>query len=367
MIHSIHIHNFKVFKDVNIELAPLTILTGLNGRGKSSMIQALLLAWDTMHSSNPSFELNNRLVGLGTAAEVFSWFHDDNIIAIGINGSNYSNLFKSEILRPYMANDDSISLDLTENNRFPYETGNDNLLYLSTWRMRDLHHFPTASQQRMFLSNPLSELYGDGMLTPIFLELFGKNNIKIPALAADSTTDMTLVGQANAWLKVISPDLNFDVKSSDKGMRLRYSQVGTKGVSTLSAEAYNVGFGISYALPVITSILASKPGDIVIIETPEAHIHPAGQAKLMNLIARAAACGVQVILETHSDHVIHGVLRNLKSSVLRENNVCMLFFDQLNKDTGAVIRVLQCTSHGRIRGACPGFFDQYMSDMDELL
>ena len=59
----------------------------------------------------------------------------------------------------------------------------------------------------------------------------------------------------------------------------------------------NVGFGLSYVLPVLVALLAAPPGGLVIIENPEAHLHPHGQTMMGELCARAAAAGVQVIIE----------------------------------------------------------------------
>ncbi len=69
----------------------------------------------------------------------------------------------------------------------------------------------------------------------------------------------------------------------------------------------NVGFGISYALPVVTALLAAQPGELIIIENPESHIHPRGQAGLGKLIAKTAMNDVQLIVETHSDHIVNGI------------------------------------------------------------
>lgn len=77
-------------------------------------------------------------------------------------------------------------------------------------------------------------------------------------------------------------------------------------------DALNTGFGITYVLSVLVAVLFAPKGSLVLIENPEAHIHPAAQAALMKLISRAAEHGVQIILETHSDHVINGALVALK-------------------------------------------------------
>ena len=69
----------------------------------------------------------------------------------------------------------------------------------------------------------------------------------------------------------------------------------------------NMGFGVSYALPVITAGLLAPAGSLLVVENPEAHLHPAGQSRVGRFLAHLAASGVQVVAETHSDHVLNGV------------------------------------------------------------
>src|SRR4029078_5782856 len=68
----------------------------------------------------------------------------------------------------------------------------------------------------------------------------------------------------------------------------------------------NVGFGLSYSLPMITVLLSAIPSSIVLLENPEAHCHPRGQSQLARLIAMASK-RLQVIVETHSDHLMNGL------------------------------------------------------------
>src|SRR5260370_36481781 len=69
----------------------------------------------------------------------------------------------------------------------------------------------------------------------------------------------------------------------------------------------SVGFGITYALPIVVAVLSAHPGSLVIIENPEAHLHPRGQVKMGELLCQASAAGIQILIETHSDHVLNGI------------------------------------------------------------
>lgn len=367
MITSVHIHNFKVFSDVEQPIAPLTVLTGLNGRGKSSFIQAILLAWSTVKNERTFIALDNEYVNLKTVGDVFSWYNIDDIFMLRLNCDKHSFLLESNPVKPHNTLENGFALN--DANSHNYNLLSSRLLYLSTWRMGDLSKFPQPPPSQM-TSSSLSVEHGDALLTPRYLDLFANTSLSIPSLVRSQAESPCLFSEVEAWLKVVSPDLSLRISRGSSEMKVSYYPLDTRGNPTQFADAINVGYGISYALPVITSILASKPGDIVIIETPEAHIHPAGQARLMDLFARAAAAGVQIILETHSDHIIHGLLRNLKAEVIREEDACVLYFDkQEGEDAqdGIVISSLPCSSNGRIKRAPKGFFDQYMIDMDELL
>lgn len=363
MINSVGLHNFKLFKDIQQELKPLTLLTGLNGRGKSTFIQAMLTMWHTLDKGDLIFSLDNQYVRLGDVEDILPWTLDDNRVGLSLTiKENCYELYSKEISAEWseeniipLEDDDS---DIRRMLRLPH------LHYLAAGRMPAMDCFPTASQP--VKKKSLSIRYGDGMATARFLYEYGKELLKVPELVYPGCEFSMLENQANAWLKVISPDLDFHVRRLGSDFQIRYSTVHAQGIP-LSANACNVGYGITYALPIITAILSSSPGDVVIVETPEAHIHPTGQARLMDLCSLAAANGIQVILETHSDHIVHGVLRNLKNGLLKEDDVAVLFFD---KDSGAEqpsIVSQKVTQKGRIRKPSPGFFDQYMNDMDALL
>ena len=96
----------------------------------------------------------------------------------------------------------------------------------------------------------------------------------------------TLYDQVNAWLKVISPGAYIDVSKKTVGDEDFYqASVGFgEKESDVTFRPQNVGFGISYVLPVLVTILTARPGNIVMIENPEATSIPRGSQKLENFL-----------------------------------------------------------------------------------
>ena len=130
--------------------------------------------------------------------------------------------------------------------------------------------------------------------------------------------------------------------------------------------ALNTGFGVSYVLPIIVGLLSTVPGGLVIIENPEAHIHPAAQSALMELISRVVKGGAQVILETHSDHIIFGALVNMKRSTLKKTDVSILHFDSPSYDGILSVTPVSIGPDCRIKNAPPHFVEQMNLDLDVL-
>lgn len=87
---------------------------------------------------------------------------------------------------------------------------------------------------------------------------------------------------------------------------LRYSFIQDQQVSN-AYRSTNVGFGLTYSLPIFVAVLSSRPGSLILLENPEAHLHPKGQSRLGEFLAIAASQGIQIVAETHSDHVLNGV------------------------------------------------------------
>ena len=94
----------------------------------------------------------------------------------------------------------------------------------------------------------------------------------------------------------------------------------------------HTGFGITQVLPIVVAALSAQKGDLVLIENPEVHLHPAGQATMGKFLSEVASAGVQVVLETHSDHVLNGIRRSVKDRILSSSDVALHFFQSQPKD-----------------------------------
>ena len=167
-----------------------------------------------------------------------------------------------------------------------------------------------------------------------------------------------------------SPNLRLLTKSESDQDRvgLRYQFEGARGVSN-EYRPTNVGFGVSYTLPVVLAILAAQPGDLLLIEAPEAHLHPRGQAKVGELMALAAESGVQLLVETHSDHVLNGVRIAVHQRVLHPLNAGFFYFqwDPKRADGATSVQRLSVDSRGRLDPWPEGFFDEMDRSLEILL
>ena len=108
------------------------------------------------------------------------------------------------------------------------------------------------------------------------------------------------------------------------------------------------------------------------IENPEAHLHPEGQAELARLMCLVAQRGIQVIVETHSDHIVNGVLVNCKRfekegyGIDREN-VSMYYFSGQDEEHAVIYEEVKVLSDGKVEYQPKGFFDRVEKDIDYLL
>ena len=122
---------------------------------------------------------------------------------------------------------------------------------------------------------------------------------------------------------------------------------------------------MTQVLPIVVAALSAAEDGLLLIENPEVYLHPAGQAHMGEFLADVAAAGVQVILETHSDHVLNGIRRAVKRSALSAADVALHFFRPRSDDDDDATQVhrVMLDHDGNFDDWPDGFFDQFDKDM----
>jgi len=370
MITYLKVKNFKSLK--NIEIAPksLNLLTGLNGMGKSSLIQVLLVLRQSNFSGSldgRGLVLNGEIVKLGTGKDVLyqsAGEEDDLFIEI----RSIDNQFGSWQFK-YNA----------ENHILPIRKKNLEGMNLSTFPLfspyfqyLNAEHISPESlydkSQLEVIENKQLGNYGE--YTAHYLSEFGlKDQIKFANLRHPNAKSNTLIHNVDAWLGEITPGCRIiveDIISLDK-VRLAF-QFETKSGYTDEFKPQNVGFGLSHILPIIVSILSADVNKIIIIENPESHIHPQGQSKIGELLFLAALNGVQLFVETHSDHILNGIRVAIKKQNAHADNVGIYFFEKCTEENEqfTIIKSPALDNNGRIDNWPPGFFDEWENNLLEL-
>ena len=135
-------------------------------------------------------------------------------------------------------------------------------------------------------------------------------------------------------------------------------------------SALQVGFGLSFVLPVVTALLKAKTGDLILIENPEAHLHPSAQVRLGQMISKAVSCGAQVIVETHSDHLLNGIRLARKEKVLKlESDVNLIFVQRksINNELVTLTNEIKIYDNGKLSDRPPFFFDTWEDTLMKLI
>ncbi len=221
---------------------------------------------------------------------------------------------------------------------------------------------------------PLSESRartGDlGVQGQFVLHLLLENGTR-PLIEGDprlrAAPSLRLSDQVDAWLQEISPGCHLEfeaVRAADLAISgFKFDREGD--VSSRRFRATNVGFGLSYVLPVVVGLLACRPESLVIVENPEAHLHPKGQTRLGQLAARAAASGSQVIIETHSDHFMDGVRIEVREGRLQASDTAFHYFIRTGIEATVISPIIN--ADGRLSEWPAGFFDQHDENLAKLL
>lgn len=370
-MNTLSISNFKCFTEVNIPINRLTVMAGANGNGKSTTIQALLFLRKTIEQSfklsddlyelndesiNQRIDLNNGyLLSLGNSSYITNRHLGKNEIKIGLDDSINSIEFEFD------ADDIKGQLYLTtfDSN---YKGSNDiikkTFYYLNAERIGprisqaiQYYDYPNVGFQGEYVAQLIADV---NYITPVEEER-RHPKIKNPRLEP----------QVNAWLDDLMPGVRVSAIQSIETLtaQIQVENYYIKGDPTI---ATNIGFGISYVLPIIVTGLIAEKGSFLIVENPEAHLHPSAQSKIGRFLAMVANSGINVIIETHSDHVLNGIQIAVAKEEIEADFATINFFSQKDEEVQPNIDSISISEKGELSNWPKGFFDQTQIDFAEL-
>lgn len=349
------LRDYKCFSSLSLSLSKINLLTGLNGAGKSTAIQSLLLLSQSVQASQnlANISLNGSLVGLGSLSDItrvgasfypdLSVTIDDEPFTFTLSGGSASRFVPCETA----SLSDNASQLLSE------------VVFISAARDIEspLQHMPSAP-----LATPASVGRDGRYSCHTFFEQSDNDVCEQKRMPGEIGT--TFRKQVNAWLSYLFPGSEVNVQLV-QGLE-HYLLQFRSGPAAEWVRPENTGFGISYCLPIIVALLSAQPGQVITIDSPEAHLHPQAQSKMGILLSHFAAAGVQIIVETHSDHVVNGLRLAVKREQIAPEDAKIFFFSGANENDSGVMDI-SIDKDGRVSDWPSGFFDQGENDLLDLL
>jgi predicted ATPase len=368
------IKRFKCFENLDLQIENLTVLTGRNGVGKSTITQAIRLMKEAAicGSRSPAeIHLNSGGFLLGTFGEIIS----------GSSGDSVSDSFELGLIdgekRDVFLFTPAEDVDECEYVKATASGHNTDTFFsnLTPWHFAYLsadREGPRLHQERT--DGHRSAKVGVGSKGEYSAEVLSNNEttrIDIRLCHKDLVSDSDepnrlLKSNLEKWMSTVVGEIGIRAYRPPR-LSAPYIEFLLPGRGSEWQFPTNHGFGISYTLPIILAGLTLEEGGVLIIDTPEAHLHPAAQTAVATFLARVAASNRTVIVETHSDHIIDG-FRLAIADRLHPLNAANTVFHYFDRSENSSIDHTELIP--RLDGSMPrwpkGFFDQFATNLRKL-
>ncbi len=358
-MNKLTIENFKGYVvKTSVDFSNITINVGMNSVGKSTIVQSILLirqAIDEIHKYRGT-QHNDFVIALNGPFDL----QLGNFEQITANGTDDIYISYNDTKFVFKRNEDKFSLSFSldeKDSLLDSPDWNSGFYYVNAERLG-----PRNYQDIFDSKNRLCGYHGEFAFDTIE-QYRNQNVIEGRRRIGESFTVNIFSKQLEYWMDYIIPGIEFrtdeDIDTRTAKLKIRQTTLDTDFNSP-----HNFGFGISYTLPIIVTGLLAEQGSTLIIENPEAHLHPSGQSRIGQFLAQVAFSGVNVIVETHSEHVLNGIRLYALKNEIDPARICLNFFSIQGK-TPQIERILLNERMDILKWP-DGFFDQEEKDLAEL-
>ena len=370
MLRYLQIENFKSLKKVSMPIEKLNLFFGMNGMGKSSVIQSLLLLRQSYRGwtsrSLIGLRINGDLIKLGNSTDILCQEAEVDSIRFvtAFSGDRRTDVsFSNE-----MSSAQKGIMKITEPSAAEVPFADEEALFGEGFTYLAADHIEPRmeydySSWDMDGINPLGVR---GEYAVPYLAFEGETFRVPPELCLPEGKTNHLYDQISAWMSRISPVIKIHATNEmpENRARLDISYEGQRLKSGI-IKPVNVGFGIPYVLPLVLALLTAKKNGLLLIENPESHLHPKGQTVIAYLIAAVANRGTQIICESHSDHIINGIRVAVKKGQIHCEDLSVVYFD---KDPDQLTRTTEIAvdRNGNLSEYPEGLLDEWGNLMAEL-
>lgn len=387
MINSISIDGYKsLIGPLKFDASNLNILVGANASGKSSILQSLLLLRQSSqeHGILDGLHLSGPLYEAGTAQDVLHP-EAEHRISIELRADDEEKKWQFFYDRTSGSQAAARILKAEAMSQLPEQLyqRNNQFAYLNAERIGPRVSYPLPSDDI-----PLSGAVGKhGEFTAAVLarsadappmDGWGNSNLEnILALGPqvidfkNKLEDVRNAGGridllSNIMLDWIIPGSVFSATENPHADLAAVRYVRDPKKTRTEVRSTHIGFGLSYTLPIIVAAISLARNGLLLVENPEAHLHPYSQSRIGAFLAMMAATGRQIFVETHSDHVINGIRLSIKRGLISENAVYINFLERAIDEDKSSLQQLRSDANGRLNKWPVGFFDQIENDLAEL-
>jgi energy-coupling factor transporter ATP-binding protein EcfA2 len=378
--------SFKGLRQVSLDFSKINILVGPNNSGKSSVLQALILLKQSFRSGQPYVAYNGPYIDLGSFRDVvFGRSAPSFRVGFGVfpftleagnNPPNQTLGYYVEVrangLSQQVALDDGLAFEINQQGKVewrPFGPGDISAgtpMRVADWQLygtpSDLYKDTIAIQQliqeklnNIFLVGPVRGLTQTRTgIDPNLSSEIGVKGEHLVSVLHYVQGDSDYVAQFEKirfWAEKFG--LGGLVARLIQGPSSTISYVDR--TNQVTVDLANSGFGANQLLPVIAQCFLAPKGSLVMIEEPEAHLHPAYQAQLFDFFMDVAAYGNQVLITTHSEHLILRLQRRLAEQKLSPNDVALYAMDRTPQ--GAITTRVSVDKEGLFDKIPAGFFE----------